>query len=95
MPSNKAGRTVNLTSPILANVFSASENVDTYTLDVYEHEGNEVSLTFLVTLTVTASRSGDSGVISVSMTSGRQLAIKLNTGSAKNVVAGVIVQGSL
>jgi len=95
VPSNLSGRVVTFASPEIKKIFSATETLDTYTLKVYEHEGNSINLTFLATLTVTASRSGDSGTVSVPVTSGRQLAIQLDTGSAKNIVVGIILAGSV
>ena len=93
VPSNKAGRTVFITDSTLIRIFSASEDIDTYDLEIYEHEGDEVNLTLLTTLNVIASRTADSGAISVSTTSGRQLAVKLVNGSGKNVIVGVILKG--
>jgi hypothetical protein len=95
VPSNKAGRTVILNSPIITKIFSASEDADTYDLEVYEHEGDETNLTLLTTLSVVASRTGDSGTVSVAVTSGRQLAVKLVNGSGKNVVVGTILKGTI
>jgi hypothetical protein len=95
VPSNLAGRVVTFASAQIKKIFSATEDLNTYTLDIYEHEGNSINLTFLTTVTVTASRSGDSGTISIPVTSGRQLAIQIATGSAKNIVVGIILAGSV
>lgn len=95
VPSNKAGRTIVLGASKIVKFFSATEDLDTYTLDIYWHEGNEINLTYLTTLTVTASRIGDSGSISVSVPNNKQLAVKLNTGSAKNIVCGIVMQGDV
>lgn len=95
VPSNKAGRTIVISNPVINKIFSASEDVDTYDLEIYEHDGDEINLTLLTTLNVVASRTGDSGSISVATTTGKQLAIKLTNGSGKNVVAGVVLGGSV
>jgi len=95
VPSNKAGRTIVLGASKVVKLFSASEDLDTYTLKLYWHEGNSVNLTFLTTLTVTASRTGNSGTISVSVPNNKQLALYLDTGSAKNIVAGIVMQGDI
>jgi hypothetical protein len=94
VPSNKAGRTVFLATPIIYQLYSATEDLDTYVLTFYSHDGNSVNLTSLGTLTVTASRTGTS-TVSLSFTSGKQLAIELTSGSAKNIVAGVIIKGTV
>lgn len=93
VPSNKAGRTIVLGDSKIVKIFSASEDLDTYTLQIYSHDGNEVNLTLLTTLTVTASRTGNSGTISISVPANKQLAAYLATGSAKNIVAGIVMQG--
>ena len=93
VPSNKSGRIVTFSSPEIVRIYSASEDIDTYTLTIYEHEGDEINLTSLTTLSVVSSRNGDSGIISVSVTSGRQLGVKLTSGSAKNLVVGMILTG--
>ena len=93
VPSNKAGRTVTFSSPEIVKIFTASENLNTYTISVYEHEGDEINLTLLTTLVISASRTGDSGTIAVAMTSGRQLALKVTSGSAKNLIAGIVLTG--
>jgi hypothetical protein len=93
VPSNKSGRTIVLGDSKIVKIFSATEDANTYTLSLYWHEGNEINLTFLATLTVTASRSGNSGTISVPVPNGKQLAAQLATGSAKNIVAGMVIQG--
>jgi hypothetical protein len=91
--SNKAGRTVTFGSPQIVRIFVATEDLNTYTVEVYEHEGDSINLTLLTSLSVVASRTGDSGAISVPMTSGEQLAVKLSSGSAKNIVVGMILTG--
>ena len=94
VPSNKAGRAITFTDPKIVRIFSASENVATYTLEIYEHEGDSINLTLLTTLSVTASRTGDSSTLDIAATSGRQLAILLASGSAKNIVVGLQLAGS-
>lgn len=94
VPSNKAGRANVLNATQVVKFFSASEDLDTYTLELYEHEGDEIGLTLIHTLTVTASRTGNSGTISAAITSGKQLAIKLATGTARNIVCGIIPKGN-
>jgi hypothetical protein len=92
--SNKAGRAITFDDPELVRIFTATEDLNTYTLTIYEHEGDEINLTSLTTLSVTAARTGDSGAITVAATAGRQLAIKLTSGSAKNIVVGIQLSGS-
>ena len=93
VPSNKAGRFVYITTPTIEKLFVSNETISTYTIEIYEHEGDETNLTLLDSKTVTASR-GDSFTVGVSATTGRQLALRLSSGSAKNIVAGLELSGS-
>ena len=93
VPSNKAGRFVYINSANIERLFVSNEIVSTFSIEIYEHEGDEVNLTLLSTHTVTAARGG-SFIVNVSATTGRQLALKLSTGSARNVVAGLELSGS-
>ena len=93
VPSNKAGRYVYIANPVIERLFVSNENLATFTIEIYEHEGNEVNLTLLSSHTVTAAR-GDDFTVGVSATSGRQLALRLSSGSARNVVAGLELSGT-
>jgi hypothetical protein len=93
VPSNKSNIPVNITSPAIVRVTAGSEDLNTYTLEIYEHEGDEINLTLLTSISSAASRSADSGTINISMTAGRRLAAKLSSGSAKNITAQVIIKG--
>jgi hypothetical protein len=94
VPSNKAGRTVSLSAPSITQVFVASEDVDTYDINIYEHEGAEVNLTLLTTVNIVAARTATFN-IDVPMTSGRQLAVRVVNGSAKNIVVGTQLAGGI
>ena len=91
--SNRAGRAVALLNATITRIFVATEDLDTYTITIYEHEGDQINLTALTTLSAVASRTADSGTISVSATTGRQLAIRITSGSARNMIATMIVEG--
>lgn len=95
VPSNKGGRTIVLNSAKIVKIFTASEELNTYDLGIYSHDGNEINLTLITTLVVTASRTGDSGAVSISVPFGKQLATKVDTGSAKNLIVGIIMQGDV
>lgn len=93
VPSNLSGRTVAFSNPKIRRIFTASEDVATYTLQIYEHEGNSVNLTLLTSFNVTSSRTGDSASIDIPVTSGKQLAVQVSAGSCRNIVVGVILAG--
>lgn len=94
VPSNRAGITVALAGPTITNIYIANEDISTFDIQVYEHEGNEVNLTALGSpISVTAARSATAAV-SIPVTSGRQLAVRLVSGSAKNLNVGLQLSGS-
>jgi len=94
VPSNKSGRTIFLSNATIKKLFTSSETLDTYTLQIYQHDGDEINLTLLGSVSVVAARTG-SFTLNISVTTGKQLAIKLSSGSAKNIVVGAILKGGL
>lgn len=93
VPSNTSGRVVTFSNAKIERIYSATQNLDSYTISIYEHEGDEINLTLLTTLVVSSSRKGDSGAISVNVTMDRQIGIKITSGSAKNMIVGMILSG--
>lgn len=94
VPSNRAGITVALTTAEVKEIFVANQDISTFNIEVYEHEGDEINLTLLGTVSVVSARSA-SFTVSYTVTSGRQLAVKLSTGSAKNLNVGLQLSGSI
>lgn len=93
VPSNKAGRIVFLSSATLEKIYFTSRQSSTFDLEVYEHDGT--SYTLVYTANVVASRSATFDASSTSLTTGKELAIKVANGSVKNPVVGVLIKGSL
>ena len=93
VPSNKAGRFVYINNAVITNVFVGNENISTFDIEVYSHEGDEINLTLLGTVSVIASR-GDSFVVNFPVATGTQLALLVATGSAKNIIAGLKLEGT-
>jgi len=93
VPSNIAGRVIFLYSPKLTNLYVASNSAATFTLEVYQHDG--VTYTLLTTVSIVAQRAA-SFVFSpvITLTQGKELAIKIGSGSAQNIIVGAIVRGS-
>lgn len=92
VPSNKAGRSIFLTNATLEYVFVRCELATTIDIEVYEHDG--VTYTLITTVTLTATRAGDFPIASLPLTTGKELAMKLSSGSAKNPVVGCVLKGS-
>jgi hypothetical protein len=93
VPSNKSGRFVYINSAVVETIFVSSEDVATYDLEIWYHEGDSVNATLLDTISVVSSRGGSFSV-GQSVPTNKQLAIKLVNGSAKNVVAGLELSGT-
>ena len=94
VPSNSVGRYIPINNPVVSRLFVGCDSAATFTITLYQHTGNLANLSTLATLTVTAATGADSGIISVAATKGYQLAIQVTSGSANNVVAGVILKGT-
>lgn len=93
VPSNKSGRAIFINNPSLEAIFVRCENASTFDLEVYEHDS--ITFTLITTVSVVAARALD--VIfptPLSLTTGKELAVKLVNGSAKNPVAGCILKGT-
>lgn len=96
VPSNRAGVTINISNPVIVKVACANRNVETYDVEVYEHDGNESGLTLLGTVTVTSATS-DSFNVNFPATEGRQLAVRLGstgTGNVRDLGVDITLIGS-
>ena len=93
VPSDKTGRVIFLTSAKLEAIFVSNEIVSTFDIEIYEHDGT--TYTLITTISVVSLRSAIFNTGSLSLTSGKELAMKLVNGSAKNIVIGAILSGSL
>jgi len=94
VPSNTAGRLIGLISAKMERIFIANENVNTFDLEVYEHDG--VTFTLLTTAVHTASRTSYVDLIPpVAVTTGKMLAVKVSSGNGKNIVVGIVLSGTV
>ena len=94
VPSNKAGHKVRLTTPVIKEINVSSQDIDTYDIAIYDHDGDEINLNLLTTVSIVATRGDEFGVTVVT-TNGKQLAAKLTTGTAKNVIVDIVVKGTV
>jgi hypothetical protein len=94
VPSNKSGRYVYITNALVSRVFVSSEEVSTFSLEVYYNDKGGTGLNLLGTVTVTTDY-GDAFSVNWSVPTDKELAVKLVGGSAKNVVAGLELRGSV
>lgn len=94
VPSNRSGRTIMMSSAKLERMSVATEDIGTYDIEIYLHDGNEINLTLLHSVSVINTRSAQFTIAAIPATTGRQMALKLSTGSAKNLVIGLILKGN-
>lgn len=94
VPSNKSGRAIFINDATLESIFVRCEVPSTFDLEIYEHDGTVY--TIITTVSIVASRAYDeSFIIPFSLTTGKELALRLVNGSAKNPVAGCVLKGTL
>jgi len=93
VPSNISGRYVYINSAMVTRVFIAVQLASTFDVEVFSHDGDETNLTSLGSVSVVASTGGEFSV-SWSVTTGKQLAMRIVNGSAKNAVGGLELQGT-
>jgi hypothetical protein len=96
VPSNVSGRWVYISNAVVKKVFVSNELAITYKLEILYHDGNEIGLTSLGTVTIAASRGGAFNV-NWSVPTSKQLAIRIatdSTDSPKNIVCGLELSGT-
>jgi len=91
IPSNKTGRPVGLTNARIIGVVISNELVNTFTIEIEEHDGT--TYTSLGTFSLTAERYKSFPGLSISITAGKELAVKVSSGSAKQPLVILYVKG--
>jgi len=94
VPSNLTGRNIFLYNGQIEMVYTSNEITSTYDLSIYEHDGT--TYTLLTTISLISGKSIENYLATpISITNGKELAAKIETGSAKNVTAGLLLRGTL
>jgi len=96
VPSNRAGVTMRINNPVIIGVACANRNIETYDVEIYEHDGNQLNLTLLGTVTVVAATS-DTFDVNFPATQGKQLAVRLGstgTGNVRDLGVDITLIGS-
>lgn len=93
VPSNKTGIPVAISNPSLTLVSVGNENINTFNVSIYEHEGDETNLTLLTTVSVINART-QSFEVDIPVTAGRQLAARITSGSTKNIGVSLQLKGN-
>lgn len=89
-PSNLASHTVDIDNPKMKKVTVTTTNDSTFDLEFYERDGN--TFTLVHTASVVAGRKEEFD-IDVNLTKGRELAVKLSSGSAFGLVVDAQLTG--
>ena len=90
--SNRSGIPIFISNPILTTVVATSENENTYDVKIYEHDGDQINLNLITTLSVVNSRT-ETFNVNISLTQGKQLAIRTN-GTVKNPGVNLQLKGN-
>jgi len=90
--SNISGIPIMVSAGKIKSISCGSENIETYSVEVYEHEGDFINPVLLYTLSVVASRSGSVHGLDVSVTQDSQLATKV-LNSVKNIGCTIGLKG--
>ena len=93
--SNRAGVTVDIGSPVITRVAVSNRNIDSFIVQIFEHEGDSINLTFLGQVLINNARGG---IFSVNfpVTQGRQLAVRLFSGfftTVRDIGVDIILEG--
>ena len=94
VPSNKSGVNVALYNGELIQISTGSEEADTYTLQVWQHDGDEINPVLVATVSITASRKMVFNLTSVLLVRNKHIAVKLSVGSAKNIGVDLQITGT-
>lgn len=92
VPSNIAGISSLLSMASIRSLACSQEDTATWSVEFYEHSGNLTNLILLDTLSVITSNTGSKSNLSISITTGKQLAVKATT-AVKNIGCTIVVKG--
>jgi hypothetical protein len=98
VPSNKTGINFPLYNGDLFQISVSNENVNTFDIELYEHDGT--IFTLITTVSIIAQRSNVFNSTTwtpagpKAITQGKELAAKLVNGSAKNPIVQIIAKGT-
>lgn len=97
--SNRTGVPIMVSGPVISRIACGTENTSNYTVTVYEHEGNLINLTTLVSVSVTVA-DGRFKVfdVNVSASEGKQLAARVtanSSGNPNNLGVDIVIKGTV
>lgn len=95
VPSNKTGVTIGIENPAVYQIACSNSEVDTYDVTIYEHDGNQLNINTLGTVTVT-SDTGEIFDVDFPATKGMQIAVKLESsvGKVRDIGVDLFLKGN-
>jgi len=90
--SNVSGIPILLSEARINAIGASNEIVDTYTIEIYEHEGDFINPILKHTVTVTAARGDTFAGLDIPVTQGNQIAVKV-LNAVKNIGVTVEMKG--
>jgi hypothetical protein len=95
--SNKTGIPFGLNNGELLELWVGNENISTFDVTLFEHDGVEINLTSKATVSLVSERFkifnvSDFGTVNI--TKNKQLAMRVTDGAGKNVKVYAVIKGS-
>jgi len=98
-PSNKTGINLGLSSAVLSKITCGSQNIDTYDIEIYQHDGGGINMTLITVVSIVSLRKKEFGIadiypLSNAIQQNRHVAVKITNGTAKNPGVDLQFSGS-
>lgn len=93
VPSNISGRWVYINSATVNEVFISNQDINTFDVNFFYHDGNDIGRTSIGSVSIVAARGGRF-TVSWSVPTNKQLGCEISSGSAKNIVVGAELHGT-
>ena len=99
VPSNRTGVTFGLYNGILDEISVGTENLETYTIEIIQHDGNEINSVSIASVSIVNLRKAVFSVgVDYTQTNplvrNKQIAVKITSGSAKNIGVDLQLSGT-
>lgn len=94
--SNRTGVPIPVNSPTITMISCGTENIATYSVSIYQHDGNSINLTLLTTVNVVAKRY-EVFYVNVPAITGKQIAVRCtgsSGGNPSNLGVDLVIKGS-
>ena len=93
-PSNRSGMTVALTGAVIELVSYSNRDADTGTITIYQHDGNLNGLSVIGSVNIVNTRT-DSFSVNFPVTKDRQIAVRVTSGSFRDLGIDLKITGTV